>query len=158
LVGILARLRPPSPQRIAATAVRAWPAALAVGLLALLVLPILLVMMAFTIVLIPVVLVVAGITLLVLGLGIASLGQRLTQLASTRLGRPLSPAWAAFVGTLVLILLFQIPVVGQVAFIAVGMLVFGAVLLARFGTRDFHLPAEASRHEDLASYARPSRE
>jgi hypothetical protein len=156
LAGLWAHSRPEMPRRIVRAASQSWPAALALGLLALLVLPILLVMMIFTIVLLPLVFLLAGLILLVVGLGMAALGMTLAQRLASWRGHTLSPGWAAFSGTFLLSLLFQLPLIGSPLLLATAVWLFGAVLLTRFGTSEFRPPDRIVAQEDLSSYARRS--
>jgi hypothetical protein len=156
LAGLWAQSRPEMPKRIVRAASQSWPAALALGLLALLVLPILLVMMIFTIVLIPLVFLLVGLILLVVGMGMAALGMVLAQRLASWRGYTLSPGWAAFGGTLLLSLIFQLPLIGSPLLLATAVWLFGAVLLTRFGTSEFHPPDIVVAQGDLSSYARRS--
>lgn len=155
LGGLWGRRQPSSLHHISQAATAQWPAAGALGLLALLVLPILLVMMAFTIVLLPLVVVMVGAIFLVLGLGIVALGQWLGSWLGAWRKRPLSPGWATFWGTLLLLVIFQLPWLGNGLFLATAVLLFGAMLLSRFGTRAYEPPPYLAQSGDLSSYARP---
>ena len=155
LGGLWARRQPHSLNHVAEAATQYWPAAGALGLLALLVLPILLVMMAFTIVLLPLVLVLSLAILLVLGLGLIALGKRVGQWLWTCVKWPYAPGWATFWGTLLLMGLFRLPWLGNGLFLGAAVWLFGAVLLSRFGTRRFEPPPHLAQSDDPASYARP---
>jgi hypothetical protein len=151
--GLWAQRRPEPLQNIAAAATADWPAAAALGLLAVLVLPILLVMMAFTIVLIPLVVVIGLALFLILGMGIVALGRLVGQgLARLRTGG-LAPGWATFYGTLALMGLYALPVVGGFLLGLTAILLCGAVVLSRFGTRPFS-PAMAYEVEPPEAYRR----
>jgi hypothetical protein len=144
LGGLWAQRRPKPLQNIAAAATDSWPAAAALGLLVALVLPILLVMMAFTIVLIPLVVAIGLALFLVLGMGIVALGALAGQgLAHLRAGG-LAPGWATFYGTLALMGLYAVPVVGGFLLGLTAILLCGAVVLSRFGTRRFSPAAQAA--------------
>lgn len=156
LGGLWARRRPQSLHHVTESATAHWPAAGALGLLALLVLPILLVMMTFTVVLLPLVLVLGLAIFLVLGLGIIALGKWLGEWLWVWRKRPYAPGWATFWGTLLLMGLFRVPWLGNGLFLGTAVLLFGAVLLSRFGTRSFEPPPPLAQAEDLASYARPN--
>lgn len=156
LGGLWARRQPPTLDHIAEAALVHWPAAGALGLLALLVLPILLVMMAFTVVLLPLVLVLGFVIFLVLGLGIIALGKRLGEWLWVWGKRPYAPSKATFVGTLLLLGLFTVPWLGNGLFLVTAVLFFGAVLLSRFGTRTFEPPPHLAQAKNLANYTRPN--
>ena len=156
LGGLWAQRRPQPLHNIADAATAHWPVASAMGLLALLVLPILLVMMAFTIVLIPLTLVLGLAIFLMLGMGIVSLGGLLGQWLAAQLPRPWSRSWATFGGTLLLLGLYGLPVVGDLLAGATAVLLFGAVLLSRFGTQTYEPPPLVTQRDPLVSYKRPS--
>jgi hypothetical protein len=144
----------PQPLRRVASAANDHPlVALSIGLLALLVLPILLVMMALTIVLLPLVLILGLLILLTIGMGLISLGMAVGNWLAARAAREVAPGWAAFGGVLLLLLLFQLPVVGTVLSLATAVFLFGAVLLTRFGTHPYNPPQPPA--DDLATYKRP---
>jgi hypothetical protein len=144
----------PQPLRLVAGAANDHPlVALSIGLLALLVLPILLVMMAFTIVLLPLVLILGPLILLTIGMGLISLGMAVGNWLAARAGWALAPGWATFGGVLLLLLLFQLPVVGAVLSMGTAVFLFGAVLLTRFGTHPYNPPQPPA--DDLATYKRP---
>lgn len=155
LGGVWARRRPRPLRNVSDAATTHWPVAVALGLLALLVLPVLLVMMALTIVLLPLVVVLALGIFLVLGMGVISLGERLGGRLWAWRERPSRPGPATFTGTLLLMGLFALPWVGGVLFIGTAVLLFGAVLLSRFGTRDYEPPPSVTLTEDLSVYERP---
>jgi hypothetical protein len=69
-------------------------------------------------------------------------------------GREAAPGWATFGGVLLLLLLFQLPVVGAVLSLGTAVFLFGAVLLTRFGTYHYN-PAQPPA-DDLSTYKRPS--
>jgi hypothetical protein len=152
--GLWASKRPQLLVNVGQTAVQHWLVAGAVGLLVVVVLPILLVIMAFTIVLLPLVLILAGLILLLLGYGYIALGSRLGGWLVSLSGRTLSRGWTAFGGTLLLLLLFNIPLVGDVLVGGTITLVLGVMLLTRFGLRRFTPPPTVAE-DDLATYGRP---
>lgn len=154
LGGLWANWRPQPLRRTAATTTAHWPATLALGLLALLTLPVLLVLMAFTIVLLPLVLLLLLALFLMLGMGIIALGLRLGEAVAVWRGWSWSAGRATFVGTLLLLGLFNLPVAGGVLAVITAVFLFGAVLLTRFGTHEFHPPDRLTAETDLASYAR----
>ena len=156
LGGLWAKYRPQLLGHVADAAMVHWPAAGALGLLALLVLPILLVMMAFTVVLLPLVLVLGLAIFLVLGLGIIALGTRLGEWLWGWRKRPYAPGWPTFFSTLLLLGLFTLPWLGNGLFLGTAVLLFGAVLLSRFGTRRYEPPPHLAQTEELSSYARPN--
>jgi hypothetical protein len=147
--------RPQPLQQIGTAARTHWQVALSIGLLALLVLPILLVMMAFTIVLLPLVLVLAVLIFLIVGMGIITAGMELGTRLAARAGRSLAPGWATFAGVLLLMLLFELPVVGSLLLLVLAVFLFGAVLLTRFGTQPYNPPQRPAG--DLATYRRPQK-
>ena len=145
----------PQPLQHVANATNNQPlVALSVGLLALLVLPILLVMMAFTIVLLPLVLILGLLILLTIGMGLISLGMVVGNWLAAQAGREVASGWATFGGVLLLLFLFQLPVVGVLLSLATAVFLFGAVLLTRFGTHPYNpvLPPA----DDLVTYKRPT--
>jgi hypothetical protein len=154
LGGLWVSWRPQPLQRVASAANDYPLVALSLGLLALLVLPILLVMMAFTIVLLPLVLILGLLILLTIGMGLISLGMVLGNWLAAQAGRELAPGWATFGGVLLLLLLFQLPVVGALLSLATAVFLIGAVLLTRFGTHSYNPPPHPA--EDLVTYERPT--
>ncbi|MDX1417032.1 MAG: hypothetical protein R3293_22700, partial [Candidatus Promineifilaceae bacterium] len=131
-----------------------WLAAVAVGLLVLLVLPVLLVLMAFTVILLPLTLILAGLILLLLGVGFIALGSQLGGWLGRLAHRTARPGWATFGGTLLLLLLFKVPLVGEVLVGGTAVLALGAMLLTRFGLRPYTPPLFLAT-EDLSAYGRP---
>lgn len=129
----------------------------AMGLLILLVLPALLVMMAFTVILIPLVIILGLLLLLLLGFGWVAVGHQLGAWLSSRLNRDLSPAASTFGGTLLWLLLFEIPYLGDGLLVGTAVLVLGAVLLTRLGTRPYAPDSLEDGPLDLSSYARQKR-
>jgi hypothetical protein len=129
----------------------------ALGLLLGLVLPALLVMMSFTLFLLPLVVVVGLLALAMAALGQVALGYQLGDWLARRLGRPLSPPWATFGGTLLLLALFAVPYLGQGLSLLAVVLALGAALLTRFGTRPY-VPDGDESEADPAPYARPGAE
>jgi hypothetical protein len=154
LGGLWARRRPHALHHVAEAATVHWPAAGALGLLALLVLPVLLVMMAFTVVLLPLVLLLGLAIFLALGMGIIALGNWLGEWFWAWRKWPDAPGWTTFGGTLLLVGLFHVPWLGNGLFLVTAVLLFGAVLLSRFGTRSFEPPPHLAQREDLTSYGR----
>jgi hypothetical protein len=102
------------------------------------------------------VVVMVGAIFLILGLGTVALGEWLGRWLGVWLKRPFTPGWATFGGTLLLMLLFQLPWLGNGLFLATSVLLFGAMLLSRFGTRAYEPPSHLAQSGDLASYSRPS--
>ena len=141
LAATLVRRFPHGIQRVGEAATRHSLVSAAVGLLVGVVGISLLVTMAYTILLIP----VSLLGLLALGLGVVTgwigLGVRAGSWAAHRLGRPLSPARSAFLGTLGFILLLELlsalPGVGGLLGIVVAATGLGAVSLTRFGLQRF---------------------
>lgn len=147
-------------RNVADAALIHWLPSAALGLLGLLVLPILLVMMAFTVVLIPLVFVLGLIVMLVWAMGVVSLGALLGEWAAARwlkpaLRRSISPGWTTFIGTMLLMVLFALPWVGEALLGLTAVLLFGAVLLSRFGTQTYEPPPTVAVAEDLSVYERP---
>jgi hypothetical protein len=93
---------------------------------------------------------------LVLGLGITALGKRLGEWLWIWRKQPYAPGRATFIGLLLLLGLFMVPWLGNGLFLATAVLLFGAVLLSRFGTRAYEPPPHLAQSEDLDSYARPN--
>ena len=153
LGGLWVSWRPQPFQRVANATNDQPLVALSIGLLALLVLPILLVMMAFTIVLLPLVLILGLLILLIIGMGLISLGMAVGNWLAAQTGREVAPGWATFGGVLLLLLLFQLPVVGTLLSLATAVFLIGAVLLTRFGTHSYNPPQLPV--DDLATYKRP---
>lgn len=156
LGGLWTAKQPQPLTNIGETAVQHWRVAGAVGLLLLLVLPILLVIMAFTIILLPLALILAGLILLLLGIGYIALGSRLGGWLAQLLGRPPDRGWTTFGGTLLLLLLFNVPLVGEVLAGGTAVLVLGAILLTRFGLRQY-TPPFYLEEDEAAVYGRPGR-
>jgi hypothetical protein len=153
--GLWAQRRPQPLRHIAEAATAYWPASAALGLLAVLTLPILLVMMAFTIVLIPLVILFGLAIFLTLGMGIVALGSLAGQWLAARWPRPVGRGWATFGGTLLLMGLYGLPVVGSVLLGGTAVLLFGAVLLSRFGAHAYAPAPQVAVAADPASYQRP---
>jgi hypothetical protein len=153
--GLGAQRRPQPLRHIADAATLHWPIAAALGLLAALTLPILLVMMAFTLVLIPLVIVLSLLLLLALGIGIVALGSLLGSWLAERWPRPVGRGWATFFGTLLLLGLYSLPVVGSVLLGGTALLLFGAMLLSRFGAHAYEPPPSVTAVADLTTYQRP---
>lgn len=129
----------------------------AVGLLLVLVLPALLVMMIFTVILIPLVLIIGMLLLLLLGYGLVAvgyqLGQWLASLLPGRLDARLSPRTLTFWGTLLLLLSFEIPLLGDVLFLLTALWILGSLLITRLGL--FHFTTAAVKAAaDPAVYTR----
>ena len=156
VAGALFARRWPRPVATAAAAVtNHWPVSVALGSLVLLVLPPLLVMMAFTIVLLPLVLLLLGIILLVVGFGCVTLGYTGGGMMINRWGWPRTVASGTFWGTLLLLLSFELPLVGIWVGAVAAVISSGAILLTRFGTRSFSPAQQREEPPDPASYARP---
>ena len=154
LGGVWARKQPQPLQHVGQTAVNHWLVTGATGLLILLVLPVLLVLMAFTIILLPLVLILSGLFLLLWAYGIVALGYQLGNLLARLSNRSISPGWATFAGTLLLMLLFFMPLVGDLVVGLTAVFSMGALLLTRFGLRSYTPPAFL-REEDVVDYGRP---
>ena len=155
LGGLLTRWQSQPLHNVAEAATAHWLPAAALGLLGLLILPTLLVMMAFTIVLLPLVIILSLLIFLVWGLGIISMGAQLGRWLAVQLGQPISPGWATFGGTLLLMGLYALPWIGGLLLGGTAVLLFGAVLLSRFGTQTYEPPATVIRTENLSAYERP---
>ena len=155
LGGLVTQWQAQPLQNVARAATIHWLPAAALGLLGLLVLPTLLVMMAFTIVLIPLVIILGVLVFLVWGLGIISLGTQLGRWLAAQLAWPLPPGWATFGGTLLLLSLYALPWVGDLLLGGTAVLLFGAVLLSRFGTQDYQPPTMVTQVKNLSAYKRP---
>lgn len=155
-VGGLGAQRRPQPLRhIADAATVHWPISAALGLLAALTLPILLVMMAFTIVLIPLVIVLSLLLFLILGMGIVALGALVGGWLAEQWPYPVGRGWATFCGTLLLMGLYGLPVVGGVLLGGTAVLLFGAVLLSRFGAQGYEPPPSVTAVADPTTFQRP---
>jgi hypothetical protein len=151
--GLAARQQPQLLANVGQTAVKAWLVAGAVGLLVILVLPVLLVLMAFTIILLPAAAIVAGLSFLLLGYGFCALGGQLGSRLARMSGRAIAPGWATFGGTLLLLLLFNLPFVGELLVAGAAVLVLGALLLTGGGLRRYDPPALLVE-EDVNAYRR----
>lgn len=151
---LLRRSRPQPVQRVGMAIVDNVLVCGAMGLLILLVLPALLVMMAFTIILIPLVIVLGALLLLLLGYGFIAVGYQAGAWLSRRFQWNTPPAAATFGGTLLLLLLFEIPVLGDGLLAGTAVLVLGAVLLTRLGTRSYVPDTVENGPSDLSDYAR----
>jgi hypothetical protein len=142
---------------VAEAATTHWPPALAIGVLALLVLPILFVLLAFTVVLLPIVALLAVLLAVMVGLGLIALGHWAGERVWQWRGWDPAPGRATFAATLALLLLFAVPWLGGAVALAAGLVSFGAVWLTRFGTRPF-TPALDAATDDPETYARPRRD
>jgi hypothetical protein len=156
LGGLWAGRRPQPLKNVGQAAVEHWLVSGAVGLLIILVMPILLVIMAFTIILLPLVMLLAGLLLLLIGYGFVALGHRLGGWLVQRSGRKLGRGWTTFLGTLMLLVLFNLPLFGEILLAVTIVLLLGALLLTRFGTRSYSPPIIEGGEEDLSTYGRPS--
>ncbi|MCB9419807.1 MAG: hypothetical protein H6667_08380 [Ardenticatenaceae bacterium] len=157
LGALLVRSRPQPVIRMGAAVVDNSLVSSAMGLLILLVLPALLVMMAFTIILIPLVVILGMLLLLLLGYGWVAVGHQLGMWLNRRLNQGLSTAVATFGGTLLLLLLFEIPYLGDGLLAVTAVLVLGAVFLTRLGTQPYIPDTFKDEPPDLSSYARQKR-
>lgn len=124
----------------------------ALGLLVLLVVPALLVVMAFTVLLVPLVVVIGGVLFVLLGYGLTAVGLQLGLRLARLAGRSLSAAQATFGGTLLLMLLFELPWVGAVAWWITAVVICGALLVTRLGLQPY---TPTATPPELADYARP---
>lgn len=154
LGGLWASKQPQLLMNVGQTATQYWLVAAAVGLLLLVLLPILLVIMAFTIILLPLVMILAGLILLLLGYGFMALGSQLGGWLGRLSGLALSRGWTTFGGTLLLLLLFNIPVVGDVLLVGTAVLILGTMLLTQFGLRRY-TPSTFISQDELSTYGRP---
>ncbi len=154
LGALLVRSRPQPVIRVGEAVVDNALVSGAMGLLILLVLPALLVMMAFTIILIPLVIILGLLLLLLLGYGWVAVGQQMGMWLNSRLSQSLSPAAATFGGTLLLLLLFEIPYLGDGLLGITAVLVLGAVLLTRLGTRPYVSDVIKDGPLNLSDYVR----
>lgn len=157
---LLVRSRPRPPATVGQTVLDYPLVAGALGLLILLVLPALLVMMAFTIILIPLVIILGLIFLLLLGYGFIAVGHQvglwLSTLLAARRNQSFSPAAATFWGTLLMMMLFEIPYLGDGLLAITAVLVLGALMLTRLGLRRYRSPLAEAGNVELASYGRPN--
>lgn len=114
---------------------------IAMGLLAGIVLPVLLVVMAFTLILIPVTLLGLVVGFLAIGYGWVGIGTAVGHRLATWRNWALRPPASAFLGTLVFMLVVNlvalIPAVGSLVSLLTATTGLGAVLLTRFGLREF---------------------
>lgn len=156
LGGLWAARRPQPLVNVGQTAVEHWLVSGAVGLLILLVLPILLVIMAFTIILLPLVMILAGLLFLLTGYGFLALGDQLGGWLGRLSGRKFNRGLTTFLGTLLLLLLFNLPFFGEVLMAVAIMLVLGAMLITRFGVAHYMPPMVECGENDLSGYSRPS--
>ncbi len=135
LASLIQRLIPGAVRNVQRAALRYWLVSAAMGLLAGLVGLVLLVVMAFTLILIPVTLLGFVLGFLAVGYGYAAIGAGIGRRLSSRGGL------ASFLGTFLLVLALDlvafVPVVGGALGILAALVVFGAVLLTRFGLREF---------------------
>lgn len=81
----------------------------------------------------------------------SQLGSWLIGLSAHTLGR----GWTTFGGTFLLLLFFNILLVGEVLVEGTAVLVFGTILLTRFGLRQYTPPWYLDADE-LSIYGRPS--
>jgi hypothetical protein len=113
----------------------------ALGLITMLVAPIILIAVMITIILIPVSLVGVFAIVLILLVGWLAMGlevgQRLTRVLKVDWAPPVEAGLGTFVLSFVLGSIGFIPCVGWTAVILVASMGFGAVLLTRFGTREY---------------------
>lgn len=133
--------RPAPVGRVGQAAVGHPVIAGAMGLLAGIVGPALLVVMAFTLILIPVTVIGLIAAALAIGYGWIGMGSALGAWLAVRRGWRLSQAQAAALGTFTLLLLMNtlslLPLIGDWIALAAAIVALGAVLLTRFGLREF---------------------
>ncbi len=153
LGGLWVSRRPQPLRHVSAAARDHWLASLSLGLLALLVLPILLVMMALTIVLLPLVVLISLALFLTTGMGIITLGMELGHWLAEWANRPVSCGWTTFGGVMLLMFLFNLPLLGGILLAGTAVFMFGAVLLTRFGSQPYRPPLRPA--DDLVTYKRP---
>jgi hypothetical protein len=138
---LLVRVRPMPVRRVGRAATRHPVVAAALGLLAGIVGLVLLVVMAFTLVLIPVTVIGLVVALVAIGYGWIGMGAALGRRLAAWREWHLNPAQAAALGTFVLALLVNMlalaPVIGDWIGLAAAVVGLGAVLLTRFGLREF---------------------
>lgn len=147
LAYLLVRARPVPVQRVGWAAARHPVVAAAMGLLAGIVGPVLLVVMAFTLILIPVTIIGLVVAFLAIGYGWIGMGAALGPWLAGRRGWRLSQPQAAALGTFALLLLLNtlslLPLIGHWIALAGAIVALGAVLLTRFGLREFVPASEA---------------
>jgi hypothetical protein len=143
------RFVPHPVSRVAGAVAKAPVLSGALGLLAMIVVPSLLVLMAFTLILIPVALLGALLLGVVILYGWISIGSEIGRRLARRLEWNVRLPAAAFLGTLLFVLLVNasglIPVVRVVVPVLAAAVGFGAVLLTRFGMMTFVPSTDAER-------------
>ncbi len=141
LASLTARFIPGPAANVRRAALRYGLISAAMGLLAGVVGLVLLVVMAFTLILIPVTLLGFVLGFLAVGYGYAAVGLGIGRWLSARATRPWRREAAAFLGTFVFVLALDLvtllPLVGGTIGIVAALVAFGAVLLTRFGLREF---------------------
>ena len=141
LAYLLARFVPGAVARVRRAALRYWLVSAAMGLLGGVVGLVLLVVMAFTLILIPVTLLGFVVGFLALGYGYIGIGSGLGRWGAARWRPGWSRALAACLGTFAFVLgidlLSLLPALGGAIGILAALVSLGAVLLTRFGLREF---------------------
>jgi hypothetical protein len=141
LAYLAARFAPRATARVSRAAAGHPVVSAAMGLLASLVGLIFLVVIAFTLILIPVTLLGLLVGFLAIGYGWIGIGVVVGRRVEGKWNRSLSPAASAFWGTFLFMLLLNLlsllPYAGDWIYMLAAVLSLGAVLLTRFGLREF---------------------
>lgn len=149
----LVRLMPAALSRVAHAATRHALVSASLGLLVAVVGPALAVMMAFTVVLVPLALLALLLAALVVVYGWIAVGVALGNRLSAFLPRRPGPSLRAFLGVWLFMLLLGlvelIPVVGSTLSLIIAITGLGAVLLTRFGARQFVPAAQPAPEPEL---------
>jgi hypothetical protein len=149
LAFLAVRFVPRPVSHVAGAVVRGPVLSGALGLLAMIVIPSLLVLMAFTIILIPVALLSALMLGVVILYGWIAIGSEIGRRMTRRLKWDVRPPAAAFLGTLLFVLLVNagefVPVARLVVPILAASVGLGAVLLTRLGMRAYIPSTDAER-------------
>ncbi len=138
-LGALIVIFAPEPTRRVSNAVvkRPWGSA-GVGCLTLILLPVLCILLTITVIGLPVALILGLIAIVGWIFGWIAIGY----LAGERIlqalrAKDILPVVAVVLGVIILMLVSQIPVIGWLVWLIVGLLGIGAVVLTRFGTRAY---------------------
>lgn len=148
------RYAPGPVERIQQTGIRHPAVSTAMGLLGGVVGLVLLVVMAFTLILLPITLLGLVLGFLSIGYGLIGFGLAVGRLLTRRSGWSLSSNLSALIGTLVLSLLLNgialLPYFGDLVVLVVLSNALGAVLLTRFGLREFvPVSLDSGENDDL---------
>ncbi len=129
---------PEPTRRVMSTAERSAPVSLGVGCLTMMIVPILLVLFAITLIGIPVTMVLAIAWAAAIVFGWIAIGYFAGNRVLDALKvKNIAPVLAVFVGVLVLAFVNAVPCVGGLVSLLIATLGLGAVVLTRFGTRNY---------------------